>query len=69
MFLVQEKIKNSRREKCRSYSRLASSVQFDSAIKKSLLYTVLSGVTTDIHYAILFRDGMEQADVMSHLVY
>jgi len=69
MFLVQEKIKNSRREKCRSCSRLASSVQFISAIKKSFLYTVLS-VTTGIHYAILFRDVMEQADgVVSHLVH
>lgn len=41
IFLLQEKIKSSRREKCRSCSRLASSVQSDSAIKKRLLYTVL----------------------------
>lgn len=42
MFLVQEQIKNSRRKKCRSCSRLASSVQCDSAIKnKPSLYSIV----------------------------
>lgn len=71
IFLVREKIKKKvQKGKRSSYSRLASSVRLDSAIKNKLpLYSVVCLSQQASIFAILFCAVMEKStDVLSHLL-